>query len=379
MQNYTLQQAKSSFPSFSSSRPAEFQDFHYPGQVTGNCWENPARGRRTKIINHYFEIMFLFYLFKTIEISYLNQEKLIVALHSYTISDILLSCILALIMAGVGMSLTPVSFRNLFLFPRSLLIGLSSQIIVLPLIAFLISWFSDMPLPLKVGLIIIAACPGGTTSGVITYFFRGNVALSITFTSINSIITLFTIPFVVNQGLMFYYGRSAIIHLSYPETILQIFFITIIPATIGVLIRHYFPGFALKAKRPVEYLLTAALAIALIILFFAGRQTGGTGITMNEALKILPYALLLNVICTAWGFFFGMVTRLGSRDSYTIGIEASVHNTTLAFLVAGTLLREPEMVKPALVYAMFSFWTAVIYSIMVKRSLGLKLFSDFKS
>jgi BASS family bile acid:Na+ symporter len=183
----------------------------------------------------------------------------------------------------------------------------------------------------------------------------------------------------VNRSLLFYYGHATEIHLSYPATIIQIFCITIIPAAIGILIRKYYPVFALKSRRPVEYLLTAALAIALLILFFAGRKSGGTGITTNEVLEILPYALLLNLLCTAWGFFFGLITRLGMKDAYTIGVEASVHNTTLAFLVAGALLRSPDMEKPALIYAMFSFWTAVIYSMIVKKALGLRIFSDFKT
>jgi BASS family bile acid:Na+ symporter len=282
-------------------------------------------------------------------------------------------------MLGVGLSLTSESFRNLFLFPRPLVLGLLSQIIVLPVIAFLISYFSDLSLPLKVGLIILASCPGGTTSGLLTYYFKGNVALSITFTSINSILTLFTIPFIVNLSLLFYYGKTTLIHLSYLETIIQIFAITIIPAFIGVLIRTYRPVFALKAQRPVKVLLTIALAIVFIILFFAGNKKGGTGITIAEVLNILPYALLLNVLCMSWGFFLGLITRLGISNSYTIGIEASVHNTTLAFLVAGTLLHNPEMEKPALIYAMFSFWTAVLYSIVVKKAKGIRIFSDFKS
>lgn len=300
-------------------------------------------------------------------------------LSSYSLIDILLSITLAFIMLGVGLSLTTGNFKNLFSFPRPLIIGLASQIIVLPIIALTISWFSNMPLPYKVGLIILASCPGGTTSGLLTYYFKGNVALSITFTSINSILTLFTIPFIVNLSLLFYYGNSTLIHLSYIETIIQIFVITIIPASIGVLIRTYKPVFALKAQRPVKVLLTIALAIVFIILFFAGSKKGGTGITIDEVLNILPYALLLNVLCMLWGFFFGQLTRLGLSNSFTIGIEASVHNTTLAFLVAGTLLHNPEMEKPALIYAMFSFWTAVVYSIAVKKSSGTGIFSDFKS
>jgi BASS family bile acid:Na+ symporter len=299
--------------------------------------------------------------------------------YSYSFIDILLSSVLALIMLGVGLSLTSGNFKTLFIFPKPLFIGLASQILALPIIAFIISYFSNMSLPFKVGLIILASCPGGTTSGILTYFFKGNVALSVTFTAINSIITLFTIPLLVNLSVLFYYGQSTDIHLSYLETIIQIFSVTIIPAGIGVLIRTYRPGFALKAQRPVKFLLIVALAIIFIIYFFAGRESGGTGITTKEILNILPYALLLNILCMAWGFFLGTVTKLGTKNSYTIGIEASVHNTTLAFLVAGTLLHNQDMVKPSLIYAMFSFWTAIIYSYIIKKVNKLDIFSDFRS
>jgi BASS family bile acid:Na+ symporter len=298
---------------------------------------------------------------------------------SYSFIGILLSSILALIMLGVGFSLTTGDFKNLYLFPKPLFIGLTSQILVLPVIAFVISYFSNMPDAFKVGLIILAACPGGTTSGMLTYFFKGNVALSITFTSLNSVITLFTIPLIVNLSLLFFYGQSSSIHLSYLETIIQIFSVTIIPAGIGVMIRTYKPEFAMKAQRPIRYLLMVALAIIYIVYFFAGNEKGGTGITTKEVFNILPYALLLNVLCMAWGYFLGRITRLGTMNSYTIGIEASVHNTTLAFLVAGMLLQNQDMVKPSLIYAMFSFWTAVLYSIVLKKIEKSGVFADFKS
>jgi BASS family bile acid:Na+ symporter len=236
-----------------------------------------------------------------------------------------------------------------------------------------------MPLPFKAGLIILAACPGGTTSGMITYLFNGNVALSISFTCINSILALFTIPFVVNLSLSYYFGNSTTIHLSYIETIIQIFSVTIIPALAGVLINKYFPRFSSKVQKPLKYILISALAVVFLILFFAGKEKGGTGITKDELFNILPYALLLNLACLAWGFSLGLITRLGIKNSYTISIEASVHNTILAFLVAETLLNNSELVKPALVYAMFSFWTAVIYSIIINFFIRKGAFSGYKS
>lgn len=300
-------------------------------------------------------------------------------LPSYSFIDILISLVLAFIMFGVGLSLTSDNFKNVFLHPKSLVAGLSSQIIVLPLISFIISYFSNLPLPFKVGLIILSSCPGGTTSGFITYFFKGNAALSITFTSFNSFITLFTIPFIVNLSLVFYYGKSTMIHLSYLETIIQIFSVTIVPATLGVLTRSHRPRFAARIQRPLKMVLLAALGLVFLIKFFAAEKHGGSGVTLHEVLTILPYALLLNALSMLWGYRYGKAMGLGTRNAYTIGIEAAVQNTTLAFLVAGTLLQNQEMVKPSLIYALFSFWTAIFYTFVIKKTNGLKLFDEFPS
>lgn len=300
-------------------------------------------------------------------------------LESYTYIDLLISFVLAFIMFGVGLSLTKESFKNVFVHPKSLVLGLTSQIIILPIIAFVISYFSNLSLPLKVGLIIIASCPGGTTSGFITYLFKGNVALSVTFTSINSIITLFSIPFIVNLSLLFYYNQSTEIHLSYIETITQIFFVTLLPVILGVIVRTYYTDFVLKVQKYLKFILIIALGIVFLIKLFAGENNGGTGITVKEVFEILPYALLLNIACMAWGVILGHVAKMGSQNAYTIGIEAAVHNTTLAFLVAGTLLQNQDMVKPSLIYAMFSFWTAILFSLIIKKIYKVKIFEDFKS
>lgn len=295
----------------------------------------------------------------------------------YSFVDILISGVLALIMFGIGLSLTLSHFKAVFVTPRSLGYGMLSQMVALPLIAFVIAVFSDMAVPFKVGLIILAACPGGTTSGIIAYFFRGNVALSISFTSINSILTLFSIPFIVNLALEFFYGKGTSIHLSYIDTLVQIFIVTILPASLGVALRMRKPIIAAFLQKYLRGVLLAALAAVFVIKFFAGESSGGTGITMAEIYGILPYALLLNTACLSWGFFFGKVTKIGLRDAYTIAIESAVHNTTLAFLVAGTLLRDQDMVKPALIYSMFSFWTAIVFSFIIKWSHRQGYFTDF--
>lgn len=297
---------------------------------------------------------------------------------SYTYIDLLISAVLSLMMIGIGLSLTPASFKNIFTEPKSLIIGLVIQMIALPIIAFIITLFSGLSLPVRIGLIILAACPGGTTAGIITFFFKGNVALAITFAAVNSLLTLFSIPFIVNLSLKYYYGQTAEIQLPYLETIIQIFSVTILPAAIGVLIRIYKPFFAASIQQSLRYIMLLALAAVFIIKFFAGEHAGGTGITMNEIIQISPYALLLNVVCFLFGYVIGLSTKLGAANSYTIAIEAAVHNTTLAFLVAGTILQNQDMVKPSLIYAMFSFWTALLFSYAIKRYGGVKPLAEFK-
>ncbi len=300
-------------------------------------------------------------------------------LSSYSFIDILISCVLGFIMFGIGLSLTPMNFKTIAIYPKSFIIGLTTQMIVLPLIAFAIASISNIPIPYKVGLILLASCPGGTTSGFITYFFKGNVALSITLTSINSILTLFSIPFITNLALQFYYGKGTDIHLSFVETVIQIFMVTILPASIGVIFRHLKPITAIKIQKPLKIVLLIALAVVFIVKFFANKNQGGTGITSGEIFEILPFAIMLNIGCMLTGCFIGFIFSLGKRNSYTISIEAAVHNTTLAFLIAGTLLQNQDMVKPSLIYSMFSFWTAIVFSIIIKKVFKERLFHEFQN
>ncbi len=298
---------------------------------------------------------------------------------SYSYIDILISGVLALIMFGIGLSLTPLSFKNIFVYPKSILIGLSSQMIALPLITFCAVYFADISLPLKVGFIILAACPGGTTSGFITYFFKGNVALSISLTAVNSFLTLLSIPFIVNIALYYFLVSKTEIRLPFLETVLQIFSVAIVPAALGVWVRVKKESFALNIQKPLKIILIFLLAIVFLIKFFAGEKQGGTGITTDEIMKIIPYALLINILGFAYGMFSGLLPKLGTKTSFTIGIEVAMQNTTLAFLVAGTLLQNQDMVKPSLIYSMFSFWTAILYGLIVKYLHKVKSFDEFKS
>lgn len=291
--------------------------------------------------------------------------------------DYLVSGVLATIMFGVGLSINLNDLRNIWHSPKPFWLGLFAQMILLPLIAFAVIYFTDVPPALKVGFIILAACPGGTTSGFITVLYRGNVALSVALTTINSILTLFTIPLLVNFALTIFLGRHSPFDLPFLETFLQIFFVTLLPAATGVFIRYRYDHLADRIQKPVKTAMIILFAGVYSLIAFADESKGGSGIRLAEAVGIFPYALLINLLGFIAGLVMGVVGKTGLRSSFTMGIEVALQNTTLALLVAGTILQSNEMVKPALVYALFSFWTALLYGIVVKKYNKAKLFGEF--
>lgn len=292
--------------------------------------------------------------------------------------DYLVSGVLATIMFGVGLSINLNDLRNILHSPKPFWMGLFAQMVLLPLIAFAVIYFTGMPPALKVGFIILAACPGGTTSGFITVLYRGNVALSVALTTINSILTLFTIPLLVNFALTIFLGRHSPFDLPFLETFLQIFFVTLLPAAAGVFLRYRYDHLADRIQKPVKTAMIILFAGVYSLIAFADESKGGSGIRLAEAIGIFPYALLINLLGFIAGLVTGVIGKSGLRSSFTMGIEVALQNTTLALLVAGTILQNNEMVKPALVYALFSFWTALLYGIVIKKYNKAKLFGEFR-
>jgi len=295
-----------------------------------------------------------------------------------TYIDLLVSGVLATIMFGVGLSINFEDLRQIYRSPKSFLLGLFSQMILLPLIVFAIVSFTSLPPAVKVGFIILSACPGGTTSGFVTVLFRGNVALSVSLVSVNSILTLATIPLLVNLALTVFTGKHSPFELPLGETFLQIFFVTLLPAISGVLLRYFREKIADRIQKPVRTVMIILFAGVYAIIAFADESKGGSGITSADLWSILPYAVIINLAGFIAGMAMGVVGKTGVRTSWTIGVEVALQNTTLALLVAGTLIQSNEMVKPALVYALFSFWTALLYGIVIKKYNRSKLFGEFR-
>ncbi|MBI5542042.1 MAG: bile acid:sodium symporter family protein [Bacteroidia bacterium] len=289
----------------------------------------------------------------------------------YSFVDILVNAVLAIIMLGVGLSLTINDFKQIIVFPKSIITALTIQLFLVPAIAFLIAYLSNLSPEQKVGIVLVSTCASGASSNLITHLVRGNVALAITMTSLNSVISILTLPVIVSLAIFFFLEIDTEISLPFGETILQIFLVTIVPAFIGIVIRRFNAVFATKMEKPLKIILPLILFLVFAIKIFAGKSQGGSGITIYETLYIFPFVLLLNILAMSAGFYFSKLLKLEFRNQFTIAIEVGLHNTALALLVAGTILKTPEMEMPALVYSMFSFFTAILFVYVVK---GKKIF-----
>ena len=281
--------------------------------------------------------------------------------------DNAIAMVLSVIMFSVGLSLHLSDFRYVLKNNLLLLIGLIAKIIILPLLGLLIIELSSLPPVFKLGIIIMLVCPGGTTSNVITYWFGGTAALTIFLTTISSLIAVFTIPGIVNLASRFYFGEATTFSLPISDTIINIVSIIVIPAIIGLMIKKYKSKLADQMEKILKPLSLIGLATVFLIKFFGSKASGGAGITTDEIITLLPALLLINILGMIFGFFFARILDATSKDSMTIGVEMGVQNVSLALLIGSVFLGSQELIKPALLYAMFTFWSTTIFAFLIKK------------
>jgi len=280
-------------------------------------------------------------------------------------SEYFLPITLAIITLGMGLSLTDKDFRNIFMQPKAVIIGLCCQMVLLPVIAWLIARYINIDPLFKVGLMIIAACPGGATSNLITYLLRGNVALSISMTALNSMLTLVTIPLVVHFSLEAFINGDAAIQLPVGMTIIKVFLITIVPAFAGTRIRKNYPDFSIKLERPLRVVLPLLLMVIYAGVIFIDQGTGAA--TRSDFIEIFPHTLMLNILAMVSGFLVARVFRLRVINQFTISIEVGLQNSALAIFVAASLLNSNDMALVPVVYGSFSFFSTLLFGWSVKK------------
>ena len=286
------------------------------------------------------------------------------------LSNLLLPATLAIITFGLGLSITIQDIRNIVLQPRNVIIGLLSQMILLPVIAFLIAWATKLEPEYSVGLIIISVCPGGATSNLVNYMLRGNVALSLSITIVHGLITTIKIPIVTGLALVVFMKQHAYIQMPYGHAVLQIFLLTIIPAALGIMIRHLKQKIADQLDHPLRIILPALLLTVYAgVIFIEKGEGGASGRDPGSFLYLVPYTLGLNILSMFSGYYIARSLGVAKRNSFTIAVEVGLQNSALAIFVAGTLLHSYAMALVAVVYGSFSFFTTWMFGYIAKKHL----------
>jgi BASS family bile acid:Na+ symporter len=284
-------------------------------------------------------------------------------MQSNLFTNVLLPLALGIVMLGMGMSLVPEDFQRITRDPKAVAVGTACQIILLPLLGALITTVVPMRPELAVGLMVLAICPGGPSSNLVTYLARGDVALSVTLTALSSLITVFTIPLLTNLALQHFLGESTAIALPIGRTMLQIVLITLVPTAIGMAIRTYVPQTAKRLERQVSKL--AAGLLALIIMLLLAKEGGKLP---GFLFQVGAAALLLNLLALLAGFATAKAFRLPLAQQLCIAIEVGLQNGTLAIAITAGLLNNAQMAIPAAVYSLMMYLTG-FGAILVGRSV----------
>jgi len=279
-------------------------------------------------------------------------------MESSFLTAIFLPLALFVIMLGMGLGLTVQDFKRVLVEPKAVVLGLIAQLIGLPLVGFLLASLFPLSPELAVGVMILAACPGGPTSNLMTYLVRGNVALSITLTAISSLITVFTIPLVVNIAMQQFMGEAAALQLPFLTTVIQIAVITLIPVSLGMLLHHYAPQFAAQVEKGVKW-----LSIAFLTLIIVGLLAKERANVASFFLQVGGVTLALNIGTMLLGFAIATVAKLDTSSKKAIAVEVGIQNGTLAIALASapTLLGTPTMAIPAAIYSLIMFATSPIF------------------
>lgn len=268
---------------------------------------------------------------------------------------------LFIIMLGMGLSLTIADFKRIGEQPRAFAVGTVGQLILIPLLGIAVGFTLNDPI-LAVGIVLIAALPGGTTSNVMTYLARGNLALSITLTVIASLATILTIPLVINFALDIFDAKAAgLTALPYVDTLKMIAAIIFVPMMIGMAIAHKFPNGVAQAEKMINIFAGLVFILIVIAVIIEFREQLPTWVAASW------YAiLLLNLGSVALAYAIAKLSGLTREDAIATMVELSIKNTTLGFGIVA-LMKNEALVAPSAVYSLLMYITAGLLVVWGRR------------
>ena len=270
---------------------------------------------------------------------------------------------LALIMLSLGLGLTRQDFVRVIKQPKDFIVGFASQIILLPIVAYILLKIFSTPLEIAIGVMIIAAAPGGVTSNILTSFARGDVALSVSLTAVISLLSVITVPFIVVTSLGLLGSEYITQNISLTSIAISMFLIVTVPVILGMLFRKFASNAALKFE-PIAKKISIVLFVIVLL-----------GAILAEKDNIVSYfadagliTLALNVIMMIVAFYVAQLLATGNAQKKCIAIECGLQNGTLAIFVGTTLFGGGAFVIPAATYSLIMFATSLIFVYLVKNN-----------
>ncbi len=268
-------------------------------------------------------------------------------------SKIFLIVSLFIIMMGMGLSLTTADFKRVLRFPKAVFVGFLNQIILLPLIAYGLTQFFDVANEIAIGVLILSACPGGPTSNLVTHLAKGDTALSVTLTAVNSIVTIITIPIIVNFALGEFTTTGDEIVSPMKDIILALLVIIAIPLAIGMAIKNKKPDVAARMDKPVR--IASTVIIILVIVGIVIKERAQLVERVSESFAIV---FTLNVATMLIGYLTARIAKLNFKQALAICLESGNQNGTLAIQISSLI--NITFGFPAAVYSLFMYFTASI-------------------
>lgn len=267
---------------------------------------------------------------------------------------------LAIIMFGLGLSLTTGDFVRVARSPRAVVGALILQIVVLPAVAFGLVVVFDLPPLLAVGVMLLAASPGGTTANLFSHLFRGDVALNITLTAINSVLAAFTIPLITNLAIG-YFDADGTLGLQFGK-VAQVIALVLVPVLVGMIVRSRWADFAKRADRPVRI-----FSIVVLVAVTIGAIVGERENVLDYARQVGLVTGLFCLISLSSGYGVALLLRLTRRQAIATSMEVGIHNTTIALTIALSVLDNAMVAIPAAVYSIVMYILAPAFGALVSR------------
>lgn len=280
------------------------------------------------------------------------------------ITNTLLPIALGIIMLGLGLSLTIADFTRVVRFPKAVIVGLTIQMLVLTTVCFGLCILFKLPPALAVGMMLLAAAPGGASANIFSHLARGDVALNITLTAVNSLLALIALPFMISFSLQYFMGADQYIPPPFKK-IMEVGMIIVIPVAIGMLLRSRFPTLSDKMEKPIR-IFSVVLLLALVVI--ANTQQWDTLVKYFAVVGVA--CLAFNLISMGIGYSVPLAVKLSERQAIAIAMEIGIHNGTLAIYIAFNVLNNGDMAVPAAIYSLIMFVTGGVFVLWVNRRRG---------